>query len=216
MDRDRQTYVDLGLPSGKLWATENVKIGTKSHFSFDEAVKLFGEHLPSKEDWKELFDNCKCKWEKERKGFTVTGPNGNSIFLPAAGYRYSTGVDDVGSSGNYWSSSVYDADHAYHVNFNGVGLTPQVNHDELTFDKVKQAGAVLVIKHLFKPFKKPKPEFYMRGYHDAAFRLLKLLLRKEVPFILDIENEDDFREETDILRRCSPPLYNKLFPRKEQ
>lgn len=96
------------------------------------------------------------------------------------------------------------------------GPPPQVNHEELTFDKVKQAGAVLVIKHLFKPFKKPKPEYYMRGYYDAAFRLLKLLLRKEVPFILDIVNEDDFREETDILRRCSPPLYNKLFPRKEQ
>ena len=122
-------FVDLGLPSGKLWATENVKIGTKSHFPFDEAVKLFGEQLPSKEDWKELFDNCKCEWGKERKGYTVTGPNGNSIFLPAAGYRYGVGVSNVGSDGYYWSSSVSNEDSAYSVYFSSGDLDPQDDND---------------------------------------------------------------------------------------
>ena len=35
-----------------------------------------------------------------------TGPNSHSIFLPAAGYRNGTSLDDAGSSGRYWSSSL--------------------------------------------------------------------------------------------------------------
>lgn len=119
------TFVDLGLPSGKLWAAENVKVEAETHFTFDKAVKLFGNNLPSREDWKELFDNCKYEWEKETKGYTVTGPNGNSIFLPAAGYRNSTGVYFVGSYGYYWSLSVLNADFAYFVYFSSGGLYPQ-------------------------------------------------------------------------------------------
>ena len=36
----------------------------------------------------------------------ATGPNGNSIFLPAAGYRDGTGLLYTGSDGLYWSSSL--------------------------------------------------------------------------------------------------------------
>jgi len=36
-----------------------------------------------------------------------TGPNGNSIFLPAAGCRRVTGLYSDGSYGYYWSSSLY-------------------------------------------------------------------------------------------------------------
>ena len=41
-----------------------------------------------------------------------------AVFLPAAGYRNGTSVGDVGSNGNYWSSTAYDASGAYDVNFN--------------------------------------------------------------------------------------------------
>jgi hypothetical protein len=40
------------------------------------------------------------------KGSKLTGPNGKSIFLPAAGYRDATSLLDVGSLGFYWSSSL--------------------------------------------------------------------------------------------------------------
>ena len=114
------TFIDLGLPSGKLWATENVKDENSDEtlFSFDDSVNAFGKNLPSKEDWKELFDNSSYSWNEERKGYDVTGPNGNAIFLPAAGYRYGASVCYVGGSGFYWSSSVLNVNHAYNVLFN--------------------------------------------------------------------------------------------------
>ena len=40
-----------------------------------------------------------------------------AVFLPAAGYRDGSSVDDVGSYGDYWSSSYYDGNRAYFVAF---------------------------------------------------------------------------------------------------
>ena len=53
-------------------------------------------------------------------GYKVTGPNGNSIFLPAAGGRDGSSLDLAGSCGNYWSIraplGIYNHD-AYGLNF---------------------------------------------------------------------------------------------------
>lgn len=122
MDINNLQFVDLGLPSGRLWATENVKDENckEAHFTFGAAVNTFGKNLPSKEDWKELFDNSTCSWNEGRKGYNVVGPNGNSIFLPAAGCRLDIGVNKVskvGSDGYYWSSSPYYEVGAYCVYF---------------------------------------------------------------------------------------------------
>ncbi len=123
------TFVDMGLPSGKLWATENVKDenGEEAFFTFDESVNTFGNNLPSWEDWKELFDNCSYKWNKQKKGFDITGSNGNSIFLPAAGYRNGVSMYNVGSCGRYWSSSVYDENYAYNAFLYSGYLDPHDN-----------------------------------------------------------------------------------------
>jgi len=88
---------------------------------------------------------------------------------------------------------------------------PIKNYTELTINKLKESGTVLVIKHIFEPFKKPDPDFYMKQYYDDGIRLLKLLLSKDVPFILDIEDKDGFNKDKDILLLNSPPLYDKLF-----
>ena len=48
------------------------------------------------------------------KGYLVTGPNGNSIFLPAAGYR-DTDVRYCGSHGYYWSGTLYDEGSSYNA-----------------------------------------------------------------------------------------------------
>lgn len=70
--------------------------------------------MPTYAELEELIH--KCNWEMTtvdgHRGFKVTGPNGNSIFLPAAGYcddgdgfEYSEGAE-----GNYWSSTPYSDD----------------------------------------------------------------------------------------------------------
>lgn len=106
-------YVDLGLPSGTLWKTKNEKGGFKT---YDEAVAQFEGSLPTMEQWEELKGMCDWKWTN--KGYEVTGTNGNSIFLPAAGFRECDGsVKYVGSDGRYWSSTPDGADYAWRLGF---------------------------------------------------------------------------------------------------
>lgn len=71
-------------------------------------------------------DNCIWTWTIRNgvNGYLVTSKKSGfadrSIFLPAAGYRYATSLNDVGSYGYYWSSSLY-TDYpggAYYLRFN--------------------------------------------------------------------------------------------------
>ncbi len=63
--------------------------------------------MPTKAEQDELRNNCTWDWTTQNgvNGYKVTGPNGNSIFLPAAGYKYE-GSLGAGSYGYYWSSSL--------------------------------------------------------------------------------------------------------------
>lgn len=100
-------YVDLGLPSGTKWKASNEINAADAEFdffTFDEAVFQFGNSLPTEAQCEELVDRCQWTWNGS--GYKVTGPNGNYIVLPAAGYRYSgVSVNYVGSTGRYWSST---------------------------------------------------------------------------------------------------------------
>ena len=64
--------------------------------------------MPTLAEQDELRNKCTWTWTTKNgvKGYTVTGPNGNSIFLPAAGYCSGTGVERRDSYGHYWSSSL--------------------------------------------------------------------------------------------------------------
>ena len=153
-------YVDLGLPSGTLWATCNVgaskpeeygdyyawgETSTKSKYDWstykycngfsttmtkyctrnsygmvdnkttlelsdDVARASWGGswRMPTYKEISEL--NSECTWlrttQNGKNGYKVTGPNGNSIFLPAAGYRNGEKLYNSGSYGYYWSSSL--------------------------------------------------------------------------------------------------------------
>ena len=81
--------------------------------------------MPTLEELKELCDECTWKWTELNgvNGYRVTGPNGNSIFLPAAGWRYETKRYYRGTYGNYWSSSLGDdgSSGAYHLRFDDDG-----------------------------------------------------------------------------------------------
>ena len=128
---DSVQYVDLGLPSGKKWADRNYGSdsieGAGNYYQFDKAIQLGNATLPTKEDFQELKEECIWKWVErgDTKGYEVTGKNGNSIFLPAAGLGYGSSLLNAGSYGIYWSSSFYSSAYAYNLSFYSGGIYPQ-------------------------------------------------------------------------------------------
>lgn len=168
------TYVDLGLPSGTLWATFNIGAEEPEDYGYyfawgetqpkdrytlktyrwmtegndsweyinkytiadgqtdgiwynsgvvfvgdgkrvletedDAATVNWGEkwQMPSQEQAKELTQNTTVEWTTlgDVVGLKVTSnANGNSIFLPAAGYRYSTDTNSLIEAVYYWTCS---------------------------------------------------------------------------------------------------------------
>ena len=77
--------------------------------------------MPTYDELNELKTQCTWEWTQLNgvNGRKVTGPNGNSLFLPAAGYRVTSSLYQVGSCAVYWSSSLYTSrsDVAYYVSF---------------------------------------------------------------------------------------------------
>mgnify|MGYP003450004048 CR=1 FL=1 len=78
--------------------------------SDDAATVNWGNEwrMPTIEECQELFDNCVHKSATYRgiHGRHFTGPNGNSIFLPAAGYRDGYILDGENTGGGYWASTL--------------------------------------------------------------------------------------------------------------
>ena len=107
-------YVDLGLPSGTLWKIEN----EDGFYTYEEAVAKFGNNLPTKEQLEELKDFCRWSWTGN--GYDVEGPNDNSVFFPAAGWRSSiSGSIHEVDNGVYWSSTPrYSTNGAWNLGFN--------------------------------------------------------------------------------------------------
>ena len=177
-------YVDLGLPSGTMWATCNVGANvpedygdyfawgetqpknnyywntyqycnggdgwntlTKycSNFSYgyngftdnltylqsgdDVATVNWGENwrMPTKIEWQELYNNTTCTWATQNgvNGRLFTASNGNSLFIPAAGYGDSNGPNAIGNMGDYWSRTLNPSFpyYAYGFYFDSGGFT---------------------------------------------------------------------------------------------
>ena len=64
--------------------------------------------MPLKSEFDELYASCtwKSTTQNGTAGYLVTGKNGKSIFLPKAGNKYQGALEDLGSYGYYWSSTV--------------------------------------------------------------------------------------------------------------
>ena len=169
-------YVDLGLPSGTLWATCNVGATTPEGYGYyfawgetkpkstyntdtykycngghDQLTKYCNDYelgyhgftdnltillpeddaatanwgggwcMPTKEQWEELYNNTDHTWKAWDgvNGRLFKGKNGAVLFLPAAGIRWDDDLNYVGSSGYYWSSSLYTGspDGAWYFSF---------------------------------------------------------------------------------------------------
>lgn len=164
--------VDMGLPSGRLWAKNNLGAvspeGRGMYFSWgnlephqkdqgydfsqavyinttgasimtdltleqDAAHALLGGlwHMPTKEDFQELYDGCTTAWTSDYNGTGVAGrvftskKNSNKLFFPATGFYDSTSLLHEGSVGVYWSSSLSSSTYAYDLSFNASGVSPQ-------------------------------------------------------------------------------------------
>lgn len=171
------TAVDLGLPSGRLWADRNVLAvspedagayfswgnvephfpskenawGTNAfgyQFSREEYVQTVGYKLeddipathdaatvhlgkpwrmPSMGDFEELYEHC--DWVRKTinciNGYLFTSKtNGNTLFFPAAGLGYGTSILNAGTSGLYWSRSLYSSAYGCLLSFDSTGVYP--------------------------------------------------------------------------------------------
>ena len=157
---DNHEYVDLGLPSGTLWATCNIgatipedmgdyfawgetapkevydmdnykwynsssdkltKYCTDDKYgTVDNKTELLPEddaayvnwgpmwRMPTLDQQQELIERCTWQWVEKNGvyGRLVTGPNGNTLFLPAADYRGDNSLNNVQSIGAYWSRTL--------------------------------------------------------------------------------------------------------------
>ena len=77
--------------------------------------------MPTLDECNELVNDCEWLWTtlNDVTGYQVTGKNGNSIFLPAAGYRDGAKLNSTGDYGYYWSSTPYSSNsqYAYRLRF---------------------------------------------------------------------------------------------------
>lgn len=85
----------------------------------DVANKVYGSWvtMPTIDEFEELFTECKKEWVEDTEnhvaGYKFTGPNGNSIFLPAAGTRTQGNVSGEGVNGYYLSGSINATDNRF-------------------------------------------------------------------------------------------------------
>ncbi len=114
-DEDQLTKYCTNSDSGKDGFVDNKTVLDPED---DAATVNWGGtwRMPTIAEQQELVDNCTWTWttQNDVNGCKVTGPNGNSIFLPAAGFTFGNlMIPDAGTNGFYWSSSLYTDDPGY-------------------------------------------------------------------------------------------------------
>lgn len=107
-------FVDMGLPSGTLWADRAV--GAKqpneygeyfTHYDIDEETL---SETPTCKEISELIKNCtweECEVNSTKGTLARSKNNGNTLFFPYSGYWNNTSYDKVGLLGLFWSASLY-------------------------------------------------------------------------------------------------------------
>lgn len=122
----------------------------------DVANKVYGSWvtMPTIDEFEELFTECKKEWVEDTEnhvaGYKFTGPNGNSIFLPAAGTRTQGNVSGEGLNGYYLSGSINATDNrfamAYSFDQNSARRTTTPVYQALAIRPVSVAKNVKFVK----------------------------------------------------------------------
>lgn len=122
----------------------------------DVANKVYGSWvtMPTIDEFEELFTECKKEWVEDTQnhvaGYKFTGPNGNSIFLPAAGTRTQGNVSGEGLNGYYLSGSINATDNrfamAYSFDQNSARRTTTPVYQALAIRPVSVAKNVKFVK----------------------------------------------------------------------
>ena len=122
----------------------------------DVANKVYGSWvtMPTIDEFEELFTECKKEWVEDTEnhvaGYKFTGPNGNSIFLPAAGTRTQGNVSGEGLNGYYLSGSINATDNrfamAYNFDKNAARRTTTPVYQALAIRPVSVAKNVKFVK----------------------------------------------------------------------
>lgn len=116
------SYVNLALPSGKLWATKNFGAWSETDYgsyymwnSIDRVPSSWGSkwNTPTRAEFNELIKNCSYVWTSKNgvNGYLFTGSNGATLFLPAAGFKNyikGYGYSNVQGGGKmciYWTTN---------------------------------------------------------------------------------------------------------------
>jgi hypothetical protein len=96
-----------------------------------------GWRMPTYTEIGELAEKCQWKWDETKKGYTVTGPNGNSIFIPATGYYNEDTLYSGDTEGYYWSNELdpYQTDYARTLRF-----TPRIVHHQNFYEAPRDMG----------------------------------------------------------------------------
>ena len=107
---------------------------------YDPATANWGGswRMPSTADFVELLEVC--KWEFVGSGYRVTGPNGNSIFLPAAGYRYGKEWYGKGNAGYYATGEITGT---YHF----PSMAEQINGSKGAVNASEAMPNMLIFQH---------------------------------------------------------------------
>lgn len=112
-DYSPETYLYYKYVSGDIHENQNwINIGSEiSGTEYDVAYVKWGGNwrMPTSVEFRELITECTRVVTNYNgvKGFKLTGPNGNSIFLPFAGYRYKTYLDDIGDDCSFWVGNIW-------------------------------------------------------------------------------------------------------------
>lgn len=134
-------YVDLGLPSGTLWADGNIGYidsdGYGYHFLYEIENPIYLYHststslvrfdtdilynreaiAPTRAQFEELLSNTTMAASNNgmSDGVTFTGVNGNSVFIPFSGYYNATGSSDIQEVGTVLKLWTRDIENGYPV-----------------------------------------------------------------------------------------------------
>lgn len=109
IDLSSTKWVDLGLPSGTLWATDDYE--TNVNFIYE-----YHKNMPSERDADELYENCTREWDNENNKLNFIGPNGNSISFKIKGKHTSYWLNAKDKWDEYAKCFHLCSDKTFHVN----------------------------------------------------------------------------------------------------